>query len=71
MHRSTLKPALGAALFVPCLLLTACAPEAGLEGWRPPATAGTELLTLLHELPAAPAECVGACLLAEHLERER
>jgi hypothetical protein len=33
MHRSTLKSALGAVLFVPCLLLTACGPEAV----RPPA----------------------------------
>ncbi|WP_052518482.1 M12 family metallopeptidase [Archangium violaceum] len=43
MHRSTLKPTLGAALFIPCLLLTACAPEAGLG--HPPANPETPLLS--------------------------
>lgn len=43
MHLSTMKSALGAALFVPCLLLTACRPEAGLGERRSlinPETAG-------------------------------
>ncbi|MCY1015050.1 M12 family metallopeptidase [Pyxidicoccus sp. MSG2] len=44
MYRSTLKPALVAALFVPCLLLTACGMEAGPEVLRPPVSPETALV---------------------------
>lgn len=44
MFRGTMKSAIGAALFVPCLLLTACGPEAGPKGARPPVNPETALV---------------------------
>jgi hypothetical protein len=46
MYRSTMKLALGAALVVPCLLLTACGPEASLDKSRPPVNPETALVPL-------------------------
>ncbi|RKH67060.1 M12 family metallopeptidase [Corallococcus llansteffanensis] len=43
MSRSTMKPALGAAVFVPYLLLTACGLDAGPESSRPPMNPETAL----------------------------